>query len=81
LSDETLSTARRTITSIVGVGLLAITVGAIAIRYVPIPSHSTLYAVIASPHRFPAGLIAFLIFVRGRRSTLAALAGLLDGTE
>lgn len=65
-------------TSIVGgVGLLLVAVGALVARYVPIPGHRTLYAVIASPFLMPAALIALLLFVWGRRWFMAVVAAAL----
>lgn len=55
-------------------GLLALTAGAIAARYVPIPGHRTLYVVIASPFLIPLAMIAVLVFVWGRRWVMTVVA-------
>jgi endonuclease/exonuclease/phosphatase (EEP) superfamily protein YafD len=65
---------------VVGVGLLALAAGALVARYVEIPGHRTLYAVIASPYLIPTALVALLVFVWGRRWVMAAVAGCLAAT-
>jgi endonuclease/exonuclease/phosphatase (EEP) superfamily protein YafD len=57
-----------------GVGLLLVGTGALVARYVPIPGHRTLYAVIAAPYLIPAAIIALLLFLWGRRWFMAAVA-------
>ena len=69
-----MTTARRVVSVVCGVGLLLLAVGALVARYVPIPGHRTLYAVIASPYLMPAALIASLIFLWSRRWLMAAVA-------
>jgi endonuclease/exonuclease/phosphatase (EEP) superfamily protein YafD len=59
---------------VVGVGLLAVAAGALVARYVPIPGHLTLYAVIASPYLMAAAPIALLVLLWGHRWVLAAAA-------
>lgn len=72
--ESSLSTARRTISAVTGLCLLAGTSGAVVARYLPIPDHRTLYAAIASPFLVPAGLLAILVFAWGRRWAMAAIA-------
>ena len=72
-----LSTARRITSMIGGVGLLLVGTVALVARYVPIPGHRTLYAVIAAPYLIPAALIALLFFVWGRRWIMATAATVL----
>jgi endonuclease/exonuclease/phosphatase (EEP) superfamily protein YafD len=69
-----LSTARRVTSLIGGVGLLLVGTGALVARYVPIPGHRTLYAVMAAPFLIPAALISLLLFVWGRRWIMATVA-------
>ena len=65
-------------TSIVGgVGLLLVAAGAFVARYVPIPGHRTLYAVIAAPYLVPTAFIALLLFAWGRRWFMAVVAAVL----
>jgi endonuclease/exonuclease/phosphatase (EEP) superfamily protein YafD len=65
----------RSITAIVvGIPLLALATIALAVRYIDIPGHRTLYAVVVSPYLIPVALAAVLVFVWGRRWILTALA-------
>ena len=58
-----------------GAGLLTVALGALAARYVGIPGHRTLYAVIAAPFLAFAAATALLVLLWGRRWALAGLAG------
>jgi endonuclease/exonuclease/phosphatase (EEP) superfamily protein YafD len=71
-------TARRAVGIVFGVGLLIAVTGGLVARYVEIPGHRTLYAVIASPYLIPAALIALLFFALSRRWLMAAVAGCLS---
>lgn len=62
------------ISFVVGVGLCTVAAGALVARYVEIPGHLTLYAVIASPFLVMAAVLALLVFVWGRRWAMAAIA-------
>lgn len=72
-----LSTARRVTSIVGGVGLLIVATVALVARYVPIPGHRTLYAVIAAPYLIPAALGALLLFLWGRRWLMAGVAACL----
>ena len=70
-------TARRVASTVIGVGLLVASAGALAARYVPIPGHRTLYVVVASPYLLLGAPVAFLVLLWGRHRALAIGAGLL----
>ena len=56
--------------------MLAASVAAVA-RYIPIPNHLALYAVIISPYLMPAAPFALIALLWGRRWILAALSAFL----
>ena len=72
-----LSTARRVVSTIAGVLLLAVAGAALAVRYTPIPCHRVLLAVVVSPFLMPAAPLALVVLLWGRRWTLAGVAGCL----
>lgn len=59
---------------VIGVGLVLVTIGGLVARYVPIPGHRTLYAVIASPFVILAAVVAILVFLWSRHFVMAGLA-------
>lgn len=69
-----LRTARRVITVGLGALLLAVAAVALAVRYAPIPSHRTLYLVVASPFLMLTAPAAIAVLALGRRWTLAGFA-------
>ncbi|MET0453483.1 MAG: endonuclease/exonuclease/phosphatase family protein [Mycobacterium sp.] len=62
------------ISTVAGVALVILAVGALVFRYVPIPGHLTMVAVIASPFLMLAAPIAIIASWWGRHWGLAAVA-------
>lgn len=71
------SSTRRIISTTVGVTLLLIVSAAAIARYIPIPNHLALYAVIISPYLLPAAPFALIALLWGRRWILATFSALL----
>jgi endonuclease/exonuclease/phosphatase (EEP) superfamily protein YafD len=72
-----LSTARRVVSTIAGVLLLAVAGAALAVRYTPIPRHRVLLPVVVSPFLMPAAPLALVVLSWLRRWPLAGMAGCL----
>ena len=72
-----LSTARRVVSKIAGVLLLAVAGAALAVRYTPIRRHRVLVTVVMSPFLMPAAPLALVVSLWGRRWALAGMAGCL----
>ena len=72
-----LSTARRVVSKIAGVLLLAVAGAALAVRYTPIRGHRVLVTVVMSPFLMPAAPLALVVLLWDRRWTLAGMAGCL----
>ena len=72
-----MSRTRRITSFVLGGGLLLLAASAFAARYVDIPGHRTLYAVIASPFLAFAAPLALLVLLWGRRWVMAVAAVLL----
>lgn len=62
---------------VAGIGLIVVAAGALTVRYVPIPGHRTLVAVIASPFLGLAAPIALVVLFWGRHWVVAGVAGAL----
>ena len=67
--------ARRVVSTIAGILLLAVAGAALAARETPIPGHRVLLTVVASPFLMPAAPLALVVSLWGRRWTLAGVAG------
>lgn len=74
------SSTRRIISTTAGVTLLVIVSAATIARYIPIPNHLALYAVIISPYLLPAAPFALIALLWGRRWLLAMFSALLCAT-
>lgn len=72
-----MNAGRRTTSAVVGVTLLLVAVGALAVRYVPIEAHAVLYLVIASPYLMLAAPVALALLALRRHRKLAGFAAAL----
>lgn len=77
IQGGSLTTARRVVTTSLGVALILAAAAALVVRFTPIPTHGVLYVVIAAPYLMLAAPVAVVVLAWARRWVFAAVAALL----